>query len=71
MKTLRRNLRDASANAKDTELDVFTGEKGKESEDMQIISPGEFKDNPIKYELGLRVNQANLPTEERSDFLGF
>ena len=71
MKTLRRNLRDTLADGKDTELDVFTGEKGKEGEDMQIICAGEFKDNPIKYEPRLRVNQANLSTEERSDFLGF
>lgn len=38
---------------------------------MQITSLGEFSVNSIKHELDLRVNQANIPNEEGSDFLGF
>lgn len=53
------------ANGKDTELDVFTGERGEEGEDMQTIPPGEFKEALVKY------NQVHLPIEKRSDFLGF
>lgn len=37
---------------------------------MQAICPEEFKEDLIKYELCLRIKQANLPTEEGSDFLG-
>lgn len=54
-----------------TELDVFTGEREKEGEDMQTTSPGEFKEGLVKCELSLRVNQANLLPEEGSDFLEF
>lgn len=56
MKTLKRMLRDPLADDEDTELYVFTQETGKECEDMQAISPEEFKENFIKYELGLRIN---------------
>lgn len=56
MKTLKRMLRDPLADDEDTELYVFTQERGKECEDMQAISPEEFKENFIKYELGLRIN---------------
>lgn len=64
MKNLKRNLRN-------TELDVFTRENRKEGKDMQTISPDEFKEDLVKYELGLRVDQASLTTEEENDFLNF
>lgn len=63
-KNLKRNLRN-------TELDVFIRENGKEGKDMQTISPDEFKEGLVEYELGLRVDQASLTTDEENDFLEF
>lgn len=37
---------------------------------MQAICPEEFKEDFIKYELGFRINWANVPTEEGSHILG-
>ena len=61
VKALKRNLRDILAGGEDTELDVFTGEKGEE----------EFKQGLVKNELGLIAGQANLPTEQSDDLPGF
>lgn len=38
---------------------------------MQTISPDEFKEGLVEYELGLRVDQASLTTDEENDFLEF
>lgn len=61
VKTLKRNLRDILADGEDTELDVFTGEKGKE----------EFKEGLVTNELAWIAGQENLPTEQGDDLLGF